>query len=264
MTYAFLYDKSTMGKKNSKLKQEEVEDLKKRTYFTEKEIQNWYKGFMKDCPDGKLTLEGFTKIYKQFFPFGDPSKFASFVFNVFDENRDGYIEFHEFLTALSVTSRGSVQEKLKWAFKLYDLDNDGYITRQELLDIVDAIYKMVGSMVNLPEEENTPEKRVNKIFDIMDKNRDDKLTFDEFLEGSKKDPTIIQALTLYDMAQPQGQGWPPGRHRQTFVMQDNECKPIEIIVLIPTSLFQNQSNMTLKVRVCVLGVTGVNMNAILL
>lgn len=219
---------------------------------------------MKDCPDGKLTLEGFTKIYKQFFPFGDPSKFASFVFNVFDENRDGYIEFHEFLTALSVTSRGSVQEKLKWAFKLYDLDNDGYITRQELLDIVDAIYKMVGSMVNLPEEENTPEKRVNKIFDIMDKNRDDKLTFDEFLEGSKKDPTIIQALTLYDMAQPQGQGWPPGRHRQTFVMQDNECKPIEIIVLIPTSLFQNQSNMTLKVRECVVGVTGVNMNAILL
>lgn len=195
-----------MGKKNSKLKQEEVEDLKKRTYFTEKEIQNWYKGFMKDCPDGRLTLEGFTKIYKQFFPFGDPSKFASFVFNVFDENRDGYIEFHEFLTALSVTSRGSVQEKLKWAFKLYDLDNDGYITRQELLDIVDAIYKMVGNMVNLPEEENTPEKRVNKIFDIMDKNRDDKLTFEEFLEGSKKDPTIIQALTLYDMAQPQGQG----------------------------------------------------------
>lgn len=43
-------------------------------------------------------------------------------------------------------------------------------------------------------------------FDFLLQNRDDKLTFDEFLEGSKKDPTIIQALTLYDMAQPQGQG----------------------------------------------------------
>ena len=29
------------------------------------------------------------------------------------------------------------------AFRLYDVDNDGYITRQEMYDIVDAIYQMV-------------------------------------------------------------------------------------------------------------------------
>ena len=28
---------------------------------------------------------------------------------------------------------------------------------------------MVGSNVNLPEEENTPEKRVERIFNLMDK-----------------------------------------------------------------------------------------------
>ncbi|XP_052787825.1 neuronal calcium sensor 1-like isoform X1 [Mya arenaria] len=187
-----------MGKRNSKLKPDDVEGLKNSTHFSEVEIQQWYKGFMKDCPDGKLTLEGFTKIYKQFFPFGDPSRFATFVFNVFDKNKDGYIEFHEFLQALSVTSRGNVEEKLQWAFRLYDLDSDGFITRDELRDIVDSIYKMVGNTVKLPEEENTPDKRVNKIFDVMDKNHDDKLSFEEFLDGSKKDPTIIQALTLYD------------------------------------------------------------------
>jgi Ca2+-binding EF-hand superfamily protein len=36
---------------------------------------------------GSVSLQGFIKIYKQFFPQGDPTKFASLVFKVFDENK---------------------------------------------------------------------------------------------------------------------------------------------------------------------------------
>lgn len=46
------------------------------------------------------------------------------------------------------------------------------------------------------EDDNTPQKRVDKIFDQMDKNHDDRLTLEEFREGSKADPRIVQALTL--------------------------------------------------------------------
>jgi len=187
-----------MGKSQSKLSNEQLVDLQKNTYFDKKELQQWYRGFLKDCPSGQLDREEFGRIYKQFFPFGDPGEFADYVFDVFDENKNGTIDFTEFICALSVTSRGQLDEKLQWAFQLYDIDKDGFITYQEMLQIVRAIYKMTGEMVKLPEDEDTPEKRVDKIFANMDRDKDAKLTYEEFVEGSKKDPTIVQALSLYD------------------------------------------------------------------
>lgn len=163
-----------------------------------------------------LTKEEFQKIYKQFFPFGDPSSFADYVFNVFDADKSGSIDFKEFICALSVTSRGKMEDKLDWAFQLYDIDGDGKISYEEMLAIVEAIYKMVcpsrisirltrakvdsqvGSMVKLPEDEDTPEKRVRKIFRMMDKDENGSLDMAEFKEGSKRDETIVSALSLYD------------------------------------------------------------------
>ncbi|RFU27024.1 hypothetical protein B7463_g9301, partial [Scytalidium lignicola] len=184
--------------RQSKLSQEQLNELQRSTHFDKKELQQWYKGFLKDCPSGMLTKEEFQKIYRQFFPFGDPSSFADYVFNVFDSDKSGSIDFKEFICALSVTSRGKMEDKLDWAFQLYDIDGDGKISYDEMLAIVEAIYKMVGSMVKLPADEDTPEKRVKKIFRMMDKDENGSLDMEEFKEGSKRDETIVSALSLYD------------------------------------------------------------------
>ena len=44
---------------------------------------------MNDCPPGVLDKEEFSRMYKQFFPFGDPTPLAEHVFNVFDANKNG-------------------------------------------------------------------------------------------------------------------------------------------------------------------------------
>ena len=54
------------------------------------------------------------------------------------------------------------------AFHLYDSDHDGYVTREEMEAIVDSMHKMVGQMVEFSEDDETPQTRVDKLFDTMD------------------------------------------------------------------------------------------------
>ncbi|EEC01107.1 Ca2+ sensor, putative [Ixodes scapularis] len=184
-----------MGSKQSKLKPKVLQDLQNNTDFTEDEIKKWYKCFMKDSPSGRISVDEFKKLYCRYFPLGDASKFAENVFRTFATDKNGYMDFREFMCGLHVTSRGTPDEKIAWAFSMYDLDGDGFIEKHEMIEMIAAVHKMVGFPTKrLTDDELTPEQRTEKIFLKMDKNNDGKLSVDEFLEGARQDPSVVRLV----------------------------------------------------------------------
>lgn len=128
-----------MGNRKTKLKKEELDELMEGTRFTQEEIEDWYKGFMKSCPSGLVSTKDFEDMYSDFFE-GDASEFANHVFRTFDSDKSGFIDFKEFMYSLSVTSRGNLDEKLEWAFKIYDVDGDGFVTKYVVFAAVALVW----------------------------------------------------------------------------------------------------------------------------
>jgi len=65
-----------------------------------------------------------------------------------------------------VLARGTVEEKLLWAFSLYDTDGDGIITREELLDVVSGIYDLMGKYAEPVITPDTAREHVDRVFQV--------------------------------------------------------------------------------------------------
>ncbi|XP_039978009.1 visinin-like [Xiphias gladius] len=162
-----------------------LEDLKLNTKFSETEIVQWYENFQRQCPTGRISSEDFQSIYRKFFPDSDVNTYAQHVFRSFDANDDGTLDFREYIIALHMTSTGKIDRKLEWAFLLFDVDKNGYITKSEVQEICTAIFKLIpkDELSALPDDENTPEKRADKLWKFFDKEENDRVAEGEFIHG---------------------------------------------------------------------------------
>ena len=186
-----------MGAKISRdrLLKEDLEFLKVNTHYTEDIINEWYRGFKKDCPDGKLNPDSFMKIYSQCFAKENLSEFCDHVFRTFDSDRNGFIDFKEFLLAMDVTSSGTPEDKLSMFFGLFDIDGNGWIDEEELTNLLKCIHNMVDSSKKRFKSEDSPEVQAAKIFKKMDMNSDGRVTKDEFIRACVIDQKLIDILT---------------------------------------------------------------------
>lgn len=182
----------------SRYKPKPIDELVKLTRFSKKEIQNLYRGFKQECPSGIVNEQMFKEIYAQFFPQGDCSNYAHFVFTTIDANSTGSINFEDFLIGLSVLSRGTLDEKLRWIFNLYDINRDGKVTKDELLLVVTSVYELMGSFTDPIIDSNTPRQHVEIVFKKLNSKQDGVITMEDFLQTCYNDETILNSISMLD------------------------------------------------------------------
>ncbi|XP_023695212.1 guanylyl cyclase-activating protein 3 [Paramormyrops kingsleyae] len=153
------------------------------------DMHHWYNKFMRESPSGLITLfelksmlglQGITQ---------EASSYVDQVFLTFDMNGDGYIDFVEYIAAVSLLLKGEINQKLKWYFKLFDQDGNGKIDKDELETIFKAIQDITRSY-DFP-----PEEIVNLIYEKIDVKGEGELTLEEFISGAKGHPDIMEMLT---------------------------------------------------------------------
>ncbi|GAB0094088.1 Kv channel-interacting protein 4 isoform X1 [Sergentomyia squamirostris] len=181
---------------------ESISALCQITRFNEAEIKRIYRGFKAECPSGVVREDTFKLIYSQFFMqsgLANSGPYAHYVFNTLDQDNSGIINFEDFIQTLSILSRGSLEEKLTWTFALYDINGDGFVTKEEMTDIVTAIYDMVEQPTSDARAmDERIKSKVDTLFQKMDTNRDGVVTLEEFIDCCRNDEVISNSMTIFD------------------------------------------------------------------
>ncbi|XP_062317113.1 guanylyl cyclase inhibitory protein [Osmerus eperlanus] len=158
------------------------------------ELHEWFRKFMSECPSGLITLHEFRHHFCKGTAGHESAEYAEQIFRTLDNNGDGVVDFKEYVTAISMLTQGSAVEKLRWSFKLYDKDKDGAIDRGEMLEIMQAVYKMSLAAAITKPNPLTAEECTNRMFIRLDKDRNAIISQEEFIEGALEDEWIREML----------------------------------------------------------------------
>uniref|UniRef100_A0A4W5L242 Guanylate cyclase activator 1C n=1 Tax=Hucho hucho TaxID=62062 RepID=A0A4W5L242_9TELE len=96
------------------------------------DMHHWYNKFMKESPSGLITLFELKTMLEMQGMSEEASSYVDQVFFTFDMDGDGYIDFVEYIAAVSLMLKGEINQKLKWYFKLFDQDGNGKIDQDEM------------------------------------------------------------------------------------------------------------------------------------
>jgi len=163
-----------------------------------KKLMAQYTSWKKNYPTGKMTKADFKTAAVNFLlPEQTTDSFIDRLFNAFDEDNSGEIDFGEFLMAVTLSLSSDPEDKLKFCFKCMDIDNSGFLSKDEVLYAVKMLFANRPALKRkVAESVNTPEKVVDQVFNLVDKNGDQQLSVDELIDCMNTEKQKFEYLGL--------------------------------------------------------------------
>lgn len=123
------------------------------------------------------------------------SEVAGGLFDRYDEDQSGYLDFRELIICMSLLSKGSFEQKLRLCYDLFDYDHSGYLSEQEL----EALMASVARHLRMS---NTPEETREALGPVKEKLRhclddDNMVSWSEFHGCITGDPLAFQIFSLH-------------------------------------------------------------------
>jgi len=170
-----------------------IRDLATITQFTEEELIVLEKKFSTMATNGTVNKNEFTILFdKKYSQFIDDSVIKDQVFVEFDKNGDGTLDFRDYILSLSTLLKGPPKEKIKTILNVFDTDKDGYINQVELMGLLRWQFRVMG----LPNQEEMLRTSAEIAFLEYDADKDGKLSLDEFFVVCHKQPVVVHMFDL--------------------------------------------------------------------
>ncbi|CAF0876661.1 unnamed protein product [Brachionus calyciflorus] len=158
---------------------DDVVTLSQKANLTEEEILDMHENFLKNFPRGTIDKKQFLDYFSGQRPDRNADVFCTQLFNAFDMDKNGYVDFHEFLLTITLTSNKDAKQKLRVAFRMYDVDNDGKLSHKEIEKLLVGIQNFYGTKLNKEE----PSELATDLLKTYDKDNNSFITEEEFVDG---------------------------------------------------------------------------------